>query len=152
MASILKVDTITGVATAGSIAVTGEGNSTTTNLQQGLAKAWVNYDAVNQTTDGSFNQSSLTDNSEGDYTSTYTNGLSSASDKCIMTCSFNTVDDGSNDNSGTTRGGSNSDQAGDSPQSASSINFHTYYGSNASSHGALEDHNGSYCMTLGDLA
>ena len=41
MASQLKVDTLTGVTTAGSIVVTGEGNSTTTNLQQGLAKAWV---------------------------------------------------------------------------------------------------------------
>ena len=40
MASQLKVDTITGVTTAGSISVTGEGNSTTTNLQQGLAKAF----------------------------------------------------------------------------------------------------------------
>ena len=140
--STLKADTI----------VASDGTSPVTLTKQQAAKHWVNYDAVNQTTDGSFNQSSLTDNSEGDYTSIYTNGLSSASDKCIMTCSFNTVDDGSNDNSGTTRGGSNSDQAGASPQSASSINFHTYYGSNASSHGALEDHNGSYCMTVGDLA
>ena len=40
MASQLKVDTLTGVTTAGSILVTGEGNSTTTNLQQGLVKAW----------------------------------------------------------------------------------------------------------------
>ena len=38
MASELKVDKITGVATAGSIDVTGEGGSTTTNLQQGLKK------------------------------------------------------------------------------------------------------------------
>ena len=44
MASQLKVDTITGLTTAGSIAVTGEGNSTTTNLQQGLAKIWCNAD------------------------------------------------------------------------------------------------------------
>ena len=36
MASELKVDKFTGVTTAGSILVTGEGNSTTTNLQQGL--------------------------------------------------------------------------------------------------------------------
>ena len=41
MASELKVDKFTGVTTAGSIDVTGEGNSTTTNLQQGLAKHWV---------------------------------------------------------------------------------------------------------------
>tara|TARA_B100000035_G_scaffold236397_1_gene204652 strand:+ start:432 stop:545 length:114 start_codon:yes stop_codon:yes gene_type:complete len=36
MASELKVDKFTGVTTAGSISVTGEGNSTTTNLQQGF--------------------------------------------------------------------------------------------------------------------
>ena len=41
MASELKVDKFTGVTTAGSILVTGEGNSTTTNLQQGLAKGLV---------------------------------------------------------------------------------------------------------------
>ena len=34
MASELKVDKFTGVTTAGSIDVTGEGNSATTNLQQ----------------------------------------------------------------------------------------------------------------------
>ena len=43
MASELKVDKFTGVTTAGSILVTGEGNSTTTNLQQGLVKHWVNW-------------------------------------------------------------------------------------------------------------
>ncbi len=139
--STLKADTIQN---------TSGGAATLT--QQQAAKHWVNYDAVNQTTDGSFNQSTLTDNGEGDFTSNYANALSSASDKCIMTCSYNTVNDGSSGNSGDSRGGSNSDQAGDSPQSTSSINFHTYYGSNASSHGAKEDHNGSYCMTLGDLA
>ena len=41
MASTLKINTLTGVTTAGSIAVTGEGNSTTTNLQQGLCKGMV---------------------------------------------------------------------------------------------------------------
>ena len=137
---------------ASELAEFGGGISSGPNAVAGLVKAFVNYDAVNQTTDGSFNQSSLTDNSEGDFTSTYTNGLASASDKCITTNSFNTVNDGSSSNSGTTRGGSNSDQSGGTAQSASSINFNTYYGSNASSHGAVEDHNGSYCMTVGDLA
>ena len=47
MASELKVDKITGVTTAGSIDVTGEGNSTTTNLQSGLAKAWGDFDYWN---------------------------------------------------------------------------------------------------------
>ena len=76
MASILKVDTITGVSTAGSIAVTGEGNSTTTNLQQGLAKAWVHFDAASTLTDrNSLNASSLTDNGTGDHTITFSNAF-----------------------------------------------------------------------------
>ena len=44
MTSQLKVDKLQGRTTAGSIVVTGEGGSTTTNLQQGLAKSWVNFD------------------------------------------------------------------------------------------------------------
>ena len=55
MASTLKINTLTGVSTAGSIAVTGEGNSTTTNLQQGLVKAWADYTTSsggNSITDG----------------------------------------------------------------------------------------------------
>jgi|TARA_R100000458_G_scaffold27237_1_gene24675 hypothetical protein len=72
MASILKVDTITGVATAGSIAITGEGNSTTTNLQQGLAKAWANIDGSGTVSfRDSFNTSGLTDNGTGDYTTSF---------------------------------------------------------------------------------
>ena len=63
MASTLKINTLTGVSTAGSIAVTGEGNSTTTNLQQGLCKAWANFDATLSTiaTRDSLNIASLTD-------------------------------------------------------------------------------------------
>ena len=78
MASILKVDTLTGVTTAGSISVTGEGNSTTTNLQQGLLKAWVRIDGTGTAAiDDSFNCGSLTDNGTGDYSVTRTNNMSS---------------------------------------------------------------------------
>ncbi len=77
MASILKVDTITGVSTAGSIAITGEGNSTTTNLQQGLAKAWVNFNGTGTLAiDDSFNMASVTDNGTGNYTPVSTNSMS----------------------------------------------------------------------------
>jgi len=76
MASELKVNTLTGVSTAGSIAVTGEGNSTTTNLQQGLAKMWVNYTGISTTAArDSFNVSSLTDNATGRTTITITNNM-----------------------------------------------------------------------------
>ena len=74
MASILKVDTITGVATAGSIAITGEGNSTTTNLQQGLAKAWLRASASAAVLDG-LNVSSGTDHGTGDYSFATTNAF-----------------------------------------------------------------------------
>ena len=79
MASILKVDTLTGVTTAGSISVTGEGNSTTTNLQQGLAKAWINFNGQGTpAARDSFNHSSLTDNSTGNYTFGIANDMSNA--------------------------------------------------------------------------
>ena len=75
MASTLKINTLTGVSTAGSIAVTGEGNSTTTNLQQGLVKHWVKFGA-DATADDSFNNSSITDNDTGRFTVTRTNSMS----------------------------------------------------------------------------
>ena len=82
MASILKVDTITGVATAGSIAITGEGNSTTTNLQQGLAKAFCNFNGASAVNNDSFNISGITDNGTGDFTITFTNNFNVASGMC----------------------------------------------------------------------
>ena len=74
MASILKVDTITGVATAGSIAITGEGNSTTTNLQQGLCKAYAHFTGGFSVAD-SFNVASLTDNGTGRPEFNFTNNM-----------------------------------------------------------------------------
>ena len=67
MASELKVDKFTGVTTAGSILVTGEGNSTTTNLQQGLVKAWSQHHG-NGTVADSFNSSHMTDHGTADNT------------------------------------------------------------------------------------
>ena len=79
MASQLKVDTLTGVTTAGSILVTGEGNSTTTSLQSGLLKAWGNFDGSGTVgTNDSFNMDSLTDNGTGNYTVSITNDLANA--------------------------------------------------------------------------
>ena len=79
MASELKVNTLTGVSTAGSIAVTGEGNSTTTNLQQGLAKATCTFNgtASGATVRDSFNQSSTDDDAVGQYGVNFTSAMSS---------------------------------------------------------------------------
>ena len=79
MASILKVDTITGVTTAGSIAVTAEGNSTTTNLQQGLAKAWALLDGTGTIAlQDSFNIGAVSDSGTGDYIFTVSNPFGTA--------------------------------------------------------------------------
>jgi len=73
--STILVNTLTGTSTAGSIVVTGEGNSTTTNLQQGLTKAFIIAES-NAEDIGSFNIASTLDNGTGDYTYTYTNNMS----------------------------------------------------------------------------
>jgi hypothetical protein len=79
MASTLKINTLTGVTTAGSIAVTGEGNSTTTNLQQGLTKAWLNVDNLSSfDTKDSFNLSSVADTDTAIITPSWTNPFNSA--------------------------------------------------------------------------
>jgi len=75
MASELKVDKFTGVTTAGSILVTGEGNSTTTNLQQGLAKHWTQIVQSNASVNDSFNQSSATDEGTGDTSWDFTSAM-----------------------------------------------------------------------------
>ena len=80
--STIKTDTLTGTSTAGSISVTGEGNSTTTNLQQGLVKVWLHFDqkgdsGSTQALD-SFNVGSVTDSSAGQYEVNVTNNFNNA--------------------------------------------------------------------------
>ena len=83
----LKTNTLTGTSTAGSIAVTGEGNSTTTNLQQGLVKVWHNLDGSGTVeTHDSFNVASLTDNGTGDYTSGFTNNMANGNYATVVNC------------------------------------------------------------------
>ena len=77
----IKTDKLTGNTTAGSISVVGEGNSNTTNLQQGLAKWWVRHN------DGSiadsFNNASITDNGTGDFSHGFTNDMRADSAYCV---------------------------------------------------------------------
>ena len=71
----LKTNTLTGTSTAGSIAVTAEGNSTTTNLQQGLCKAWCNFNQATPAITDSFNISSVSDDSEGKHTISFSSNF-----------------------------------------------------------------------------
>tara|TARA_R100001509_G_scaffold132355_1_gene85815 strand:- start:13829 stop:14251 length:423 start_codon:yes stop_codon:yes gene_type:complete len=86
--STVKVNTLTGTSTAGSIAVTGEGNSTTTNLQQGLAKALFNVTNNSTLVSGGLNVSSLNDRANGRMTISLTNNMSNTTTmSCVGDCS-----------------------------------------------------------------
>ena len=82
-----------GIGSASAIA--GEGTATT-NLQQGLAKAWfrVNGTGTPAFTDN-FNGSSVTDNGTGDYTVTVTNNMGNASYVSATEVGGGTSSDGS---------------------------------------------------------
>ena len=63
------------ISNAGQVTVQGEG-SNTTNLQQGLCKSWISYRGTSTVEiRDSLNVGSLTDNSTGDYTITFTNNM-----------------------------------------------------------------------------
>ena len=135
MASQLKVDTLTGVTTAGSIDVTGEGNSTTTNLQQGLVKAWAR---INGTGSGvpaadSFNVGSTTDSGTGDYEVAYSNSFSDG-EYCI------TLGDSNNANV------ASATHTRCNTSSASGHGLQVYY------NGTLADATNVFFQVTGDLA
>ena len=76
--STLKTNTLTGTTSAGSINVTGEGGSTTTNLQQGLCKYWCDWDQSGTiSVYDSFNHASITDDASSFTTIGFTNNFAS---------------------------------------------------------------------------
>ena len=75
---VLSFNSSTGIMTFHKD-IKGEGTATT-NLQQGLAKAWINMDGAgtfNESGD-TFNMSATTDHGTGDYTASITNDMSNA--------------------------------------------------------------------------
>jgi len=158
--STVLANTITAVGGGGSTVkvnndatfISEGGAVTDSNLVQGLTKVWVNYDAVDQGVRGSYNQSSLTDNGTGDFTTNHTNNLLSAEDKCASFNGWNTTDEGSNIQSAASRGAITGDQAGDSAASTSTLNWHMFFGSTGGANGGAFDFDGNYCSILGDLA
>ena len=79
--STIKTNTLTGTTSAGSILVTGEGGSNTTNLQQGLCKCWIQFAGSSLSgtgttgVDDSFNLTSITDDDTGRYTVNINNDM-----------------------------------------------------------------------------
>ena len=80
--SSLKVDNITGRGNAGFTgSVKSEGGNTTTDLQQGLAKSWVNFDGTGTSVDDvitprdTHNVASIVDKGTGSYAVNFTSAL-----------------------------------------------------------------------------
>ena len=74
----VKINQLSGIDTAGSILVTGEGNNITTNLQQGLNKVWFTL-GMDAAMDDSFNcSSSVDDDGAGDFGIHFTNAFNNA--------------------------------------------------------------------------
>lgn len=132
-----------------------DGTSPVTLTKQSAAKHFVRYNAINQTTDVSLNQSSLTDTATGDFSSNFTNAYNSASDKAVFVNSFNSVNNTSRSNGylqggiGILEGNLNGTFIA---QSASLVNFGSGTLGDAGTHGNTRDYWSTYCMTLGDLA
>ena len=87
--STIKTNTLTGTTSAGSINVTGEGGSTTTNLQQGLCKHWTTVDATVPEATDSLNESSITDNGYSDITYNFTNNMNNDDYSTGSLCTYN---------------------------------------------------------------
>ena len=76
--SVLELNgRIFDASTTGTLTLTGEG-SATTDVTQGLAKAWVNLDGTSSgaAARDSFNVASTTDTGTGNYKQTFTNNMS----------------------------------------------------------------------------
>ena len=78
-ASEIAIDKLKGVSSASSISVVAEGGTNTTNLQQGLAKAWVNFNGSGTVaTRDTHNISSINDVTTGQYAPNFSNNMASA--------------------------------------------------------------------------
>ena len=140
------------MASTGIVTIVGEGGTNTTNLQQGLCKAWtsVNSNGTFSTHD-SFNQSGATDNGTGDHTTTYTTSFSSAKGSPCLGHTSNVINTTTNIGAAA-RGGTMISQHQGLTQATGSYTFQVYYGSTAGSDGNVTDLDAVWVARLGDLA
>jgi len=141
--STIKTNTLTGTTSAGSILVTGEGGSTTTNLQQGLGKQWVHFDGTGTsagatiTAVDSFNTSSILDNNSGDYQVSIANNMNNVGYSVSGTIAYEAT------------GTSSLPRQGPAVNEHATDTYQVYTGSNSTT---LTDHEVINLQTMGDLA
>ena len=84
--STLRTNALEGVDAKNSITiVAGAGNITTTNVQEGLVKAWLNYNQSTPATVDSFSISSVTDSTTGQYKINVSSAFSNTGFSCTGT-------------------------------------------------------------------
>ena len=82
---------LTGKTAAGNVTITSEGGAVTMQLQQGVAKVWINFNGTGTIAErDSLNSSSLTDHGTGDYTVHYSNNMNNTNYSHLLNCN-NTV-------------------------------------------------------------
>ena len=118
-ATNIVADALVGNTSANAITVRGEG-SATTSLQQGLCKAWSNYNqsTSNEAIADSFNVASISDDAEGFHTVNFTSAMSNTNYSVSVYFRRN-----SNSNTG---GGNLTSNSTDS-KTASAMKFKTIY-------------------------
>ena len=145
--STIIADNLTGKTSAGSVTVTSGTN--TMKLQQGICTGWTNYDAYGSSQKGSFNQSSLTDNGNGDFTMTFTNNSSSVDDRLVLSLPLNSRNGAEAANY--QRGGNDTSQH-HSNNATSTIRMRYFYGARSDSHGDNHDLDSHYFGKIAELA
>ena len=83
----VKVNQLSGIDTAGSITVQGEGTNTT-NLQQGLFKHLLHFNQQTPAIIKSFNTSSVADDAAGEYIVTMTTAMGDINYFILASCNF----------------------------------------------------------------
>ena len=127
--SEILVNKLTGTGTAGVIVVTGEGNSTTTSLQQGLAKAWLKFDPNDSNAiRDSLNFASITDEGVGEHMLVFSSSMANA-DYCVhVTGSTNRIGSVDSDTQTTAQYSTETDADDDGSRADTNHTFSSVHG------------------------
>ena len=126
MASILRVNTLTDASSNNSTAMSV--------VNQGTAKAWLQYNQVTPAVTGSYNISSVTDTGTGDFTPNYSSAMS-ALDYAVVSA-----------------GGMLNQDASGRISETNPTNTSSYQCTTTNSAGSKADYTGNSNSTFGDLA
>ena len=126
MASILRVNTLTDASSNNSPAMSV--------VNQGTAKAWLQYNQVTPAVTGSYNISSVTDTGAGDFTPNYSSAMS-ALDYAVVSA-----------------GGMLNQDASGRISETNPTNTSSYQCTTTNSAGSKADYTGNSNSTFGDLA